>query len=247
MSRYRLDIAAEHIVSTKRSILEIALETGFANQSYFQKLFREQYGITPYQYRLRHQPQKELNHQLQKLAKEYHLTKLKLAKLKSESSTDPLTGLNNRRLFDKRLSAEFKRFKSKGQKFTVMMLDIDYFKKINDTHGHQAGDATLKKMAALFSVNLRKDDLLARYGGEEFAVILSSAEPQSLLEKAKRINLAVQKLEVVFQKNHLRLTVSLGLATVNEKDFVGEDTVHRADQALYLAKKNGRNRVEVAE
>ena len=153
---------------------------------------------------------------------------------------DALTGLYNRRRFDEKLREDFLLFQRGGRAFAVLMIDVDHFKRINDTYGHPAGDAVLQHLAGVIADSVRTTDFVARYGGEEFLVLLP--EPQQgeeALVVAEKIRRAVAA-EPFPMVGHL--TVSLGLSRANLDDAAGAEVVQRADQGLYLAKQQGRNR-----
>ncbi|MTJ83289.1 MAG: diguanylate cyclase, partial [Telmatospirillum sp.] len=158
--------------------------------------------------------------------------------------SDPLTGLANRRHFFLLGLAEWSRVKRHGRALSVLMMDIDHFKAINDSHGHDVGDECLKAFAAGCRVVLRDCDLVARMGGEEFAVLLSEiALPEARLV-AERLRQKPADLRVPLASGgDVRLTVSIGIAAVTYQDQSLEDVVRRADHALYSAKEAGRDRV----
>ncbi|MEO9863839.1 MAG: diguanylate cyclase [Yoonia sp.] len=165
--------------------------------------------------------------------------------------TDPLTGLYNRRYATPYLTEIAKQSKKTGQEFAVMMIDIDHFKAINDTHGHAAGDAVLVELADRLRNNLRAIDLIARVGGEEFLVALPHSTPEQAQTAANRLcRLVNQKHFSVGANRHpLRVTISVGVAVgcVESTDIIGaDDMCHQADGALYIAKSSGRDRVSLA-
>jgi diguanylate cyclase (GGDEF)-like protein len=153
------------------------------------------------------------------------------------SIRDPLTGLANRRLMDIMLEKSFARAKRLGSPFSCIMLDIDYFKKYNDTYGHPAGDSLLIKIAGILLDEVREIDLVVRYGGEEFFVLLPDVKSPEALRAAERIRLAVEAGTGV--------TVSLGISSYNQGVRTREDIIKNADYALYQAKQLGRNRIEL--
>jgi len=165
--------------------------------------------------------------------------------LESMVVRDALTSIYNRRGFDEKLDAEFARALREGQYVAVLMLDVDHFKAFNDRHGHMAGDACLKAIAAVISRTLQRPcDLVARYGGEEFAVILAGTDLDGALIVAERIRAAMASA-VVYETlggESCRMTVSIGVAALmpSEKD-VAQHLVAWADEALYEAKHGGRN------
>ncbi len=164
------------------------------------------------------------------------------------SITDSLTGLSNRRYFDEMLAIEFSRLKRTGSKMSLIMMDLDYFKKFNDTYGHIAGDDCLRRFAAVIQgVAGRTCDIVARYGGEEFVIILPETAADGAKALTERIMYAVKKLEIPHEASDVSkyVTVSIGVVTVFVTDFIlPEQILLLADEALYRAKKGGRNRIE---
>jgi diguanylate cyclase (GGDEF)-like protein len=163
-----------------------------------------------------------------------------------EAQIDRLTGINNRATFDDHLARVIKRSTIAPLRFTLLAIDIDHFKAVNDTYGHLEGDRALKRVAIqLERMILRKGDLIARYGGEEFAVVLSDADADSGRKAAEAIRGAVEEMEILLGSQTLRLTVSVGVAEGCRAD-TSDKLIRRADDCLYIAKKAGRNRVVVA-
>lgn len=166
------------------------------------------------------------------------------------SLTDSLTGLYNRRFFDKALQTEFRRHQRSGSQFSLIMIDVDHFKMFNDRYGHLKGDECLRKIAAaLASVVERTTDIVARYGGEEFVVILPETNLAGAVVLASHISETMRGLGLPHLGSDISefVTVSLGIATATDHVLTaGDQLVALADQALYQAKKNGRNRYEVA-
>ena len=179
--------------------------------------------------------------------KEIAFLRQKLLKTRRETLTDALTGISNRKFFDIRLSEEIAAHNESGAPLSLLMIDIDHFKKFNDTYGHQLGDEVIKVVARLLKDGIKGRDAPARYGGEEFAVIL----PQTCLEDAATVakhlcaTLASRELKSMRTgKSFGTVTVSIGAAEYRQKDSISQ-FVQRADEALYQAKRRGRNRVEV--
>jgi diguanylate cyclase (GGDEF)-like protein len=164
----------------------------------------------------------------------------------SMATTDALTGLMNRREFNKRISEEFSRAKRHKSPLSLALFDIDFFKKINDTYGHNAGDAILNELGNLISGNTRTSDIACRYGGEEFALILTETSQVEAYELLDRLRKLVE--EEIFNKSKvpIRATISVGVAQLDLSDKAPVDFCERADKALYKAKESGRNRVERA-
>ena len=168
---------------------------------------------------------------------------LKLDKL---ASTDSLTGADNRRQFFKKAKQEFARSKRYEHPFTVLMIDIDHFKAINDNFGHQIGDDTLKQMAEKCIALLRENDLFGRIGGEEFAAVLVATDPAKAAKIAERLRQELEKINIRTPQGLICFTVSIGVACLTKSDKNLEAIIKRADDALYQAKKNGRNQVKCA-
>jgi len=169
-------------------------------------------------------------------------------KLEELSNTDPLTQLANRRSLMQSLKQEFQRSERTGHRLPLIMADIDHFKRINDTYGHQQGDAVLKAVAGAIRNQLRDYDLAARFGGEEFALTLPETELAQAAQVAERIRQTVASINLGGALADLRLTISLGVACCPAPQIAGiDDLIRVADDALYVAKREGRNQVVVAD
>lgn len=165
--------------------------------------------------------------------------------LYASATQDALTGLYNRKYFLDRLGADFNHAHRHGRPISLAMLDIDYFKKINDTHGHLAGDAVLGQLATVLSGASRSEDLVARWGGEEFALIYRDADAPRATISGERLRRLVEKTPFRYDGRILPVSISIGIATLEGGNFVDEENLVRdADTFLYLAKRKGRNRVE---
>ena len=162
------------------------------------------------------------------------------------STTDGLTGLANRRRFDEVLQAEWLKLRREKQYLSLVMADVDFFKRYNDTYGHQPGDICLSSVAKAIRSQLRRPaDLAARYGGEEFAAILPSTDPEGARHVAELIRGEVERLNLPHAASSAadHVTISVGVASLVPRDGVSPDElIRRADEALYRAKKEGRNR-----
>lgn len=173
------------------------------------------------------------------------LGKLRVERLNKEleymSRVDGMTGLYNRRYWQERFDSIFKLYKRRAAEVTAVMLDIDHFKKINDTYGHQAGDKVIQTLAGLIKQCIRETDLAGRYGGEEFALVLPDANAQQAHIVAERIRLAAQAATVLHDNQPIRFTVSLGLAPFDHEVTSAMAWLEQADMALYDAKASGRN------
>lgn len=159
--------------------------------------------------------------------------------LEKVAVTDKLTGLYNRHKIDEVLEIERIRSKRYGTTFGIMILDIDYFKNINDNYGHHTGDAVLKELSNLLLSNIRESDTLGRWGGEEFMIIAPQTSKESIMKFAQDLKekINIHKFEIVDN-----LTVSIGIALCKDKESI-EDIVLRADDALYISKNTGRDKI----
>jgi diguanylate cyclase (GGDEF)-like protein len=164
-------------------------------------------------------------------------------KLERLTIIDPLTKLYNRRYFDLQLEKMIALTQRTKRPLLMLMLDIDFFKKVNDTYGHQCGDAALIHISQIMKENTRSSDVYCRIGGEEFAILLSETSLEDGRILAERMRKAVESEVFTYKEIHVPLTVSLGLAKYNG-DTINE-LIEHADQALYQAKTNGRNRLVI--
>ncbi|HET7412904.1 MAG TPA: GGDEF domain-containing protein [Pararhizobium sp.] len=165
--------------------------------------------------------------------------------LEQAALTDPLTGMHNRRYFDDAMVEYLQAFREIGKPVGMMILDLDRFKSINDTHGHDVGDEVLRRVANCLMEFTRYHDVVARLGGEEFAVLSPNTSQRQLYALADRIRSAVGNLRIVSGNVTLRVTVSVGLAIWDGREG-GDELYRRADKQLYEAKRQGRNRVSAA-
>jgi diguanylate cyclase (GGDEF)-like protein len=161
--------------------------------------------------------------------------------LEIAATTDFLTGVNNLRTFYELASQEFRRFTRSGTELSMVVIDIDYFKEINDTLGHAAGDSALRKFVAAVQDNLRDQDIFARAGGDEFRILLPATLPSGAALVAERIRQAVNKITVSNPKGCTTLSISAGICACLPGDKSLDDVTRRADTALYTAKASGRN------
>lgn len=161
------------------------------------------------------------------------------------SNTDPLTHLSNRRFLMKTLEKELQRCERSQKPMALIMVDVDHFKPVNDTYGHQQGDVVLQTLADQMKAHLRDYDLAARFGGEEFALVLPETALTEAVQVAERLRIAISELRIPADHNEIRLTISLGVATYpHPKVRTVDNLILEADRALYNAKERGRNRVE---
>ncbi len=172
-----------------------------------------------------------------------------LERLQTVATKDFLTEIPNRRMLEERLNEMMQHANRYGHLFSLIVFDIDHFKKVNDTHGHLAGDRILKAVAHTIEEQRRSTDFLARYGGEEFVLVLPETSLDHAGALADRIRRAIKKSKFTFEKTPIPVTISAGVSRIDsepESDSV-ENLFKRADAALYCAKENGRNRVELAK
>jgi two-component system cell cycle response regulator len=168
--------------------------------------------------------------------------------LERQAITDPLTGLCNRGFFNLTLESEAARSHRTRKPFSLIMIDLDHFKSINDTFGHQAGDSLLKEVAGALQASTRKSDVVCRYGGEEFALILPGAKIASAQKVAERIHRQIAALGQPQRGLDIPVTVSIGISSCSGTSTMDPtQLLEEADQALYAAKSSGRNRTEVHE
>ncbi|MBE9516850.1 MAG: sensor domain-containing diguanylate cyclase [Proteobacteria bacterium] len=173
-------------------------------------------------------------------------------KLKEDGLTDPLTGLSNRRFFERRLREEVDRWQRHGKPLSCFLIDLDFFKKINDQYGHQAGDVVLKSIANELGAELRASDVIARYGGEEFVMLLPDTDMDEASDIAARLRCRIGALDWSDSVPELEsVTASIGIAQLQQEegrkiDEAGEQLLKMADDALYKAKEDGRNCVVCA-
>jgi diguanylate cyclase (GGDEF)-like protein len=167
--------------------------------------------------------------------------------LRDQSIRDPLTGLYNRRYLEETLDREIRRAVRSEQLLGILMLDLDHFKKFNDTYGHDAGDTVLRDTAAFLTRCVRAEDIVCRFGGEEFVIILPLADIQTTQARAERIRSKLRELTILHQGKAVGLvTVSVGVAELPQHGMTPKTLLEAADAALYVAKREGRDRVVVA-
>ncbi len=165
--------------------------------------------------------------------------------LEKKLNQDQLTGAFNRRAYDKKISDEMTRFLRYGNVFSLLVIDADKFKRINDQYGHAIGDRCLQEIIKRTHPLLRKNDMLARYGGEEFVVVMPETDAQGGQQAAEKIRKTIGKIEFLYKNEKVRVTVSIGVSCAKPGDETHEQVFERADMAVYKAKENGRNQVVV--
>lgn len=188
----------------------------------------------------------ELQNQLDKAKQQIENQARELRARESEARTDLLTSLLNRRAFNEEVRRQLADWERNRRPFSLIMLDVDLFKRFNDTHGHQSGDIVLREVAQKIVAQLRPMDAAFRYGGEEFAVLLPGTEGEHAIVVGERIREAIENATILHDTKRLKVTASIGLTGVLPNDTY-ELLVQRADQALYKSKKAGRNRLHLYE
>ncbi len=160
------------------------------------------------------------------------------------ATTDALTGLLNRATFTARAAREASLCERKGLPYSLSIIDVDLFKKVNDTYGHPAGDAVLRKVGELLTQQLREEDLCGRFGGEEFVVFFTATSPNDANKLCERVRKAIENHKFMWGDKVIPVTISLGVASISKKYADWEKALHAADEQLYKAKNEGRNRVQ---
>jgi diguanylate cyclase (GGDEF)-like protein len=165
-------------------------------------------------------------------------------KLNLEANTDKHTGCYNKTYFNNRIALEVNKCKVTGEPLSLVIFDLDHFKKLNDGFGHDAGDFVLKEMAAIIRANgIREQDVFARYGGEEFVILLPKTNLKQSFEIAERLRKLIENKEFIYDGKRLPVTASIGVADYRQGVITGTDLFKRADEAVYKAKEGGRNQV----
>ncbi len=186
---------------------------------------------------------KKFIHKLEEQTEEIEKLRKELRKVKEEANIDPLTGLRNRRSFERALLEFFKDFKKFGYPFSIIMMDIDNFKDLNDTYGHLAGDKVLKEIGGILRNHLRAKDIPARTGGEEFTIILPGIRKKEAISVAERLRRIISSHPIEADSNEVRVTASFGVSEVAQDIEEPEDLLREADKNLYKAKRTGKDKV----
>jgi diguanylate cyclase (GGDEF)-like protein len=184
--------------------------------------------------------------QLAKAQETINAQQEEIERLSEDATIDFVTKVANRRALNQRLAEETARFKRNGPVFSVIMMDIDLFKQVNDTYGHIAGDRILRAVATLIQEHKREADYLGRYGGEEFCLILPNSELLAAEAVAEKIRKRIEATRFNYEGKTIPVTLSAGVAEIGARNDIASELIKRADSALYRAKANGRNRVEAA-
>ena len=178
-----------------------------------------------------------------RMKKEASSARDNVEELERELHIDQLTGSLNRRAYDKRVEEEITRYKRYGRAFSLLIFDVDLFKRVNDTYGHATGDKCLKEIIVRIKPLLRDCDLLARFGGEEFVVLLPETSRDGALDVAEKLRQAVEKIEFLHKDDLVQITISVGVTEIIPEDEIAESLFVRMDMAMYEAKNSGRHRV----
>lgn len=205
---------------------------GYAAGLRLQKGQRQQYALFTETVRVNQSLQEEIKRREQ----------LEL-ELKLQATTDPLTGLFNRRQYESLFVRELERVRRHGNALSLCVVDLDHFKKINDEHGHDAGDQVLKHVSRLFTDTLRNTDIIGRFGGEEFILLLPDTNLHCAVQVLNRLREHLQSASVPVERLNIQLTATFAVTEVSAADETIEEVIRRADRALYDGKKAGRNRV----
>ena len=168
-------------------------------------------------------------------------------KLLETNMSDALTGVNNRRCLEIRLKEEVERHVRYNHPLSLIMFDIDFFKRVNDTYGHQCGDFILQSVSSEIKKTIRKGDILARYGGEEFCCVLPETAIEGATLLAERFRKNIEDKTCPYHEFNVKVTISLGVAPISAEVSTPETLMRIADQRLYKAKESGRNRVIASE
>ncbi len=180
----------------------------------------------------------------EELLKLLHDLRLACAHFKEQATIDFLTGLHNRRFFEEQLELAVERAKRDKVPFSLIIMDLDFFKKINDQYGHLTGDHVLQQVARLIRENVRKVDIPARYGGEEFAIIMPGTGLEGALSAAKRLKRSIEQHNFGWEARPIKITASMGVGTYRPLcSLSATEFLAQVDKFLYLAKEQGRNRI----
>ncbi len=165
------------------------------------------------------------------------------SKLREQAIRDPLTNLFNRRYLEETLDRELSRASREEYPVCIIMIDLDHFKRINDTHGHEAGDLVLKAIADILAEQSRRGDFACRYGGEEFVIVMPNVTLETAYQRAEELRQSLNLLSVPYEYYRLSVTISMGIACFPEHGQTREAILRAADQAMYAAKQAGRDHI----
>jgi diguanylate cyclase (GGDEF)-like protein len=166
-----------------------------------------------------------------------------LRRLEDTALQDPLTGIGNRLYMERRLQIAILEFQQHGTPFGILFMDIDHFKLINDTYGHEAGDKVLRMVTATLHRNLRTEDTIARWGGEEFVALLGGINSSSLGRMAEKMRTLIEHSTLWMRGKNVGVTISIGMTLIQPTDSTIQSIINRADHNMYKSKQNGANRI----
>jgi diguanylate cyclase (GGDEF)-like protein len=189
----------------------------------------------------RKEVEKDLRHAMDRMQTQLIEIGILQSQLREQAIRDALTNLFNRRYLEETLERELARAAREGYPLCIVMMDIDHFKDVNDTYGHEAGDTVLKKLANLVTTQSRQGDFVCRYGGEEFVLVMPNISIEIAKERATSLHRSISSLFVVFGRFNLNVTVSMGASWYPKHGETKEELLRAADKALYAAKAAGRN------
>jgi diguanylate cyclase (GGDEF)-like protein/PAS domain S-box-containing protein len=193
----------------------------------------------------RKEVENDLRHAMDRLQSQLIEIGLLQSKLREQAIRDALTNLFNRRYLDETLERELARAAREGYPLCILMMDIDHFKDVNDTYGHEAGDTVLKELSNMVTKQSRQGDFVCRYGGEEFVLVMPNIGIRIAKERANSLLRSISSLFVPFGRVNLNITVSMGISWFPEHGETKDDLIRTADKALYAAKNKGRNQAVV--
>lgn len=184
------------------------------------------------------------NRELEKRLEEIQILQ---AQLREESIRDPLTNLYNRRYLEDSLRREFAHAHREKYPVSIIMADIDHFKRVNDTHGHSVGDGVLKELSDRLISSFRTEDIVCRYGGEEFIIVMPGASALTAFQRTEQFRKLMEEKEIIAGEKHINITISAGIAVYPKNGTMVDEVIKKADGYLYQAKSSGRNRVIAGE
>jgi len=193
----------------------------------------------------RKEVEKDLRHAMDRMQTQLIEIGLLQSQLREQAIRDALTNLFNRRYLEETLERELARAAREGYPLCIVMMDIDHFKNVNDTYGHEAGDLVLKTLGTMVTSQSRQGDFVCRYGGEEFVLVMPNISTEVAKERVNSLHKSIASLYIPFGRFNLNITVSMGISSFPTHGEKKEDLLRAADRALYIAKNMGRNRVAV--
>jgi diguanylate cyclase (GGDEF)-like protein/PAS domain S-box-containing protein len=193
----------------------------------------------------RKEVEKDLRHAMDRMQTQLIEIGLLQSQLREQAIRDALTNLFNRRYLEETLERELARAAREGYPLCIVMMDIDHFKNVNDTYGHEAGDLVLKTLGTMVTSQSRQGDFVCRYGGEEFVLVMPNISTEVAKERVNSLHKSIASLYIPFGRFNINITVSMGLSSYPLHGETKEDLLRAADRALYIAKNMGRNRVAV--